>query len=132
MAVDLAAYGQTGLPAYADAVVDAIGPETFTYRELVTTIGRAIGCERPVIGVPPAIGLMMSRLVGLFVRDVVVTREEIAGLMDNLLVTASPAAGRTALSAWVLEHRDALGRAYSSELARRRDRLSSYDALAGR
>ncbi len=129
---DLAALAVAHAQAPADVVVDAIGPETFTYRELVRTIGRAIGCERPVIGIPPALGLMMSRLVGLFVRDVVVTREEIAGLMDNLLVTASPPAGRTAFSAWVLQHRDALGRTYASELARRRDRISSYDALTGR
>jgi NADH dehydrogenase len=115
-----------------DAVVDAIGPETFTYRDLVARIGSAIGCHRPVVSIPPALGLAFSRVLGTFLDDVIVTREEIAGLMRNLLVTNSPAAGRTALSAWVREHADTLGRRYSSELARRRDRLGSYEALRGR
>lgn len=126
---DLAALAVEQAQASADVVVDAIGPETFTYRELVALVGRALGCERPVIGIPPSLGFMMSRLVGLFVGDIVVTREEIAGLMENLLVTTSPPAGHTALSAWVQDHRETLGRAYSSELARRRDRTSSYEGL---
>ena len=115
----------------ADVVVDAIGPETFTYRELVALIARAIGRRRRVVSMPPALGLFFSRAVGTLVGDVVVTREEIAGLMRNLLVTDSPPAGRTALSAWVGEHADSLGRRYSSELARRRNRRSSYEALRG-
>jgi hypothetical protein len=75
------------------------------------------------------LGLAFARLVGLFVGDVVVTPEEVAGLMQNLLVTASPPAGQTALSRWVREHGDTLGRRYSSELARRRDRHRSYEDL---
>jgi len=113
----------------ADVVIDAIGPETFTYHDLVALIGNAIDRERPIVSIPPALGLMVSRIVGALVGDVVVTREEIAGLMQNLLVTSSPPAGHTALSVWVREHRETLGRSYSSELARRRDRTASYEAL---
>jgi uncharacterized protein YbjT (DUF2867 family) len=112
-----------------DVVRDAIGPETFTYRELIKVIGGAIGRRRPVVGLPPGLALAFARLVGQLVGDVVVTPEEVAGLMQNLLVTASPPAGRTALSAWVREHGESLGRRYSSELARRRDRRKSYDEL---
>jgi NADH dehydrogenase len=65
----------------------------------------------------------------MVVGDVVVTPEEVAGLMQNLLVTSSPPAGHTALSQWVLQHRESLGRRYSSELARRRDRHKTYDDL---
>ena len=113
----------------ADVVIDAIGPETFTYHDLVALIGNAIDRERPIVSIPPALGLMVSRIVGALVGDVVVTREEIAGLMQKLLVTSSPPAGHTALSVWVREHRETLGRSYSSELARRRDRTASYEAL---
>lgn len=110
-------------------VRDAIGPETFTYRELVSAIGDAIGRRRPIVSIPPGLGVALGRLVGMVVGDVVVTPEEVAGLMQNLLVTDSPAAGHTALSQWVLQHRDGLGRSYSSELARRRDRQKSYEEL---
>lgn len=126
---DLAELAVNETRASADVLIDAVGPETFTYRELVTLIGNAIRRERPIVSIPPALGLMVSRLVGALVGDVVVTREEIAGLMQNLLVTSSPPAGHTALSAWVREHHETLGRSYSSELARRRDRTSSYEAL---
>jgi NADH dehydrogenase len=112
-------------------VRDAIGPETFTYRELVSVIGAAIGCQRPVVSIPPALGVAVGRLVGLVVGDVVVTAEEVAGLMQNLLVTSSPPAGNTALSQWIGENREALGRRYSSELARRRDRQRTYEQLRG-
>jgi uncharacterized protein YbjT (DUF2867 family) len=126
---DLAALAVEAAASSENVVQDAIGPETFTYRELVSVVGNAIGRRRPVVGLPPGLALAFARLVGLFVDDVVVTPEEIAGLMQNLLVTASPAAGRTALSAWVREHAESLGRRYSSELARRRDREKSYEEL---
>ena len=60
------------------------------------------------------------------VRDVLLTRDEIAGLMANLLVTNSPPAGTTKLSEWAREHAADLGRRYASELGRRGNRSASY------
>ncbi|MFC1705787.1 hypothetical protein ACFL59_03080 [Planctomycetota bacterium] len=71
----------------------------------------------------------MGRLVGRFVGDVVITPEEIAGLMQNRLFTDSPPVGKTSLTHWMGERADSLGRCYSSELARRRDRRKSYESL---
>jgi NADH dehydrogenase len=56
--------------------------------------------------------------VGLFVRDVVLTRDEVRGLMENTLVTDSPPVGTTKLSAWARENAAWLGSRYHSELAR--------------
>ncbi len=109
-----------------NVIVDAIGPETFTYRELAATIGRLIGKPRPIIGVPPWLGYSVGRAVGALVGDVVVTREEIEGLMADLLHVDSPPTGTTALTDWVRTHADTLGRRYTSELARRKDRASAY------
>ena len=128
---DLAQLAVDAAASAEDVVRDAIGPETFTYRELVAVIGDAINRRRPVVSIPPSLGVAIGRVVGMVVNDVVVTPEEVAGLMQNLLVTESPAAGRTALSQWVVQHHDSLGRRYSSELARRRDRQKSYDELRG-
>src|SRR5660397_151672 len=111
------------------AVIDAVGPETFTYRDLVATIGYAIGKKRRIIEIPPSVGLAVGRLVGRIVGDVVITQEEIEGLMQDLLVTASPPTGTTRLSQWLSENAHSLGRSYSSELARRRDRGASYENL---
>ncbi len=126
---DLARLAVEAADSSQDFVVDAIGPETFTYRELVSLIGRALGKQRPIVGLPPRLALAFGRVLGRLVGDVIITPEEVAGLMQDLLVTDSPPAGDTALSRWVIENRDSLGRRYSSELARRRDRQRSYEAL---
>jgi len=107
-------------------VIEAIGPETFTYRELIARVGRALGVKRPIIPVPPGLGYWSCRLVGLFVGDVVITREEIRGLMQGRLYVDAPPLGTTKLTEWIDRRRDTLGRHYTSELARRTDRVSEY------
>lgn len=107
-------------------VIDAIGPETFTYRELVRTIGDIIGKKRPIISVPPSLGLFVGSILGKCVGDVMITREEIKGLMADLLHVDSPPAGTTRLTDWIREHADTLGKRYTSELARRKDRTKEY------
>ena len=123
---DLAALAVQQGGATDNLTLDAIGPETFTYRDLVTTIGRLIGAPRPVIGVPPAAGYWVGRAVGALMGDVTITREEIAGLMTDLLYVDSPPTGVTRLSGWVADHAATLGRHYTSELARRQDRVGAY------
>ena len=111
-----------------DVIVDAIGPETFSYRELAETIARLIGVRRPIVKVPPWLGYAAARLIGAFVGDVMLTHEEIDGLMAGLLCTQSPPAGSTRLTEWISAHAEGLGRHYTSELARRRDRQSAYQS----
>lgn len=106
--------------------IDAIGPETFTYRELVQVIRQALGLKRPIISVPPELGYFAGRLLGLLVGDVVITREEIRGLMEGRLSVDGASVGQTKLSEWVCQNRETLGRRYTSELARRRDRVAAY------
>lgn len=110
-----------------NVVIDAIGPETFTYRELVTTIARILGIRRRLIlSVPPTVGYYAGIVLGKLMGDVLITWEEILGLTDNLLYVDSPPAGSTKLTDWVAEHAETLGRRYASELARRRDRALDY------
>ncbi len=109
-----------------DIVINAIGPETFTYKGLIKTIGDIIGKKRPIISVPPAVGYIAGILIGKLVGDVMITRDEITGLMNGLLYVDSPPVGKTKLTEWIKEHRDSLGRRYTSELARRNDRQSEY------
>ncbi|MBI2821102.1 MAG: NAD(P)H-binding protein [Acidobacteria bacterium] len=109
-----------------NVIINAIGPETFTYRELVATISRLIGVRRPIISVHPRIGYWTGRMISTLVGDVMITREEIDGLTANLLYVDSPPAGTTKLSEWIRENATTLGRHYTSELIRRTDRLSAY------
>ncbi|WP_420643503.1 SDR family oxidoreductase [Candidatus Leptofilum sp.] len=107
-------------------IINAIGPETFTYRELVQTVGTIIGKKRPILSIPPALGFVMSQIVGKIVGDVLVTREEIDGLMADLLHVQTPPTGKTRLTEWATKHADTLGKKYTSELARRRNRQVAY------
>jgi NADH dehydrogenase len=108
--------------------IDAIGPETFTYRELVKVIGETIGMKRPVISVPPTVGYLAGWILGKFVGDVMITFEEIKGLMADLLHVDSPSTGTTRLTDWIRDHADSLGREYTSELARRKDTTEEYQS----
>lgn len=105
---------------------NAVGPETFTYRELIQTLGRIIGRERPIISMPPALGFWAGQIVGRLVDDVLITREEIEGLMADLLHVDSPATATTRLTNWAHQYASTLGHAYTSELARRRNRQAAY------
>lgn len=100
-------------------VTDAIGPESFTFRHLVERLGRIISCPRPVVGIPPWLGQLTGTIMGLAKHDVVITREEIGGLMAGLLAVDSPPVGRIKLTDWATEHRTTLGVHYASELSRR-------------
>ena len=112
-----------------NVIIDAIGPETFTYRELAQEIGKAIGKRRPIIPVPPIKGYLLGKFVGMLQRDVTITYDEIRGLMADLLYTNSLPTGKTKLSAWLKDNAASVGLRYSSELKRRGAGVNSYDKL---
>ena len=99
-------------------VLDAVGPETFTFKELVHQIRKTTGGRAVVVSLPPPMVLTSATLIGLALRDVVLTREEIDGLMSGHLVSNEPPTAATRLTDWLRDHRDTLGRHYASELAR--------------
>ena len=125
---DLAALAVEQGKRRENVIIDAIGPETFTYRDLARAIGEIIGVRRPIISVPPALGYAVGWVIGKLVGDVLITWPEVKGLMADLLCTDSPPAGTTRLTEWMRENRDRLGVRYASELARRRDRIKAYGA----
>ena len=96
---------------------------------VVAGLGDIIGCRRPIVSVPPVLGWVTASIMGLVLRDVVLTRDEIGGLMAGLLATDAPPAGTTRLTDWARAHADSLGQRYFSELARRRNRSEEYAKL---
>ena len=100
-------------------LINAIGPETFTYQALVEAVGKAIGKRRRILHVSPGLGYAVSRMIGWFVGDIFITREEIRGLMEGLLYVDAPPAGNTRLTEWIRANAETLGRSYASELGRR-------------
>jgi len=103
-----------------NATIDAIGPETFTYRSLVEAIAGAMKVRRPIVPMPPRTALALVWALSKLLGDQIVTREEMWAMMDGLLCTSSPAAGTTRLTDWLSIHGDQLGHKYMSETAHRR------------
>ena len=99
-------------------VLDAAGPEILSYRQLVDLVRGAIGSRALVLPMPGPVVLATARLLGLVVRDVVLTADEIRELTSSLLTSGQPPLGTIRVSDWVREHAGSLGRRWSSELAR--------------
>lgn len=102
-----------------DVVQDTVGPDTFTFRDYVRTIGEAIGAPRPIVSVPEWLGVWAARTIGFVKNDVLLTREEIRGLRRENLYTGSEPVGTTAFADWIEQHADTLGTDYRHELGRR-------------
>jgi len=112
-----------------DTCVDAVGPEGFAYVELVRTIAGIIGVKRPIVRVPPTLGYLVARGLNPLVHDVIITREEIKGLMRGLLDSDAPVSAPTRLTDWAAQRREQLGRRYASEVGRRVRRSETYEAI---
>ncbi len=111
-----AALGQTDRPS---EVLDAVGPEAFTYRELAELLRGILGARCAIAGMPTGLALGSVRLLGRVLGDVTLTREEVGALMDDLLVSDRRPTGTTLLSEWAAAHAPELGRCYHCELDRR-------------
>jgi NADH dehydrogenase len=102
----------------AGTTVDAIGPDTFTFQEFVALIARKIGRDPKMVRVPPSLGVFAGQFLGIFLRDVLLTRNELQGLMDELLTSEQVPNGTTRFSDWLEMNKSTVGCAYSSEVAR--------------
>lgn len=101
-----------------NCILDAVGPDIFSYNELVDLIGAAIGVKPPILHLPPALALQLARLLGWRYQDVVITPDEYKGLSANLLVSDQPARTSARLGDWLRTNADVVGRRYASELRR--------------
>ena len=99
-------------------VMDAVGPEIFTFDELVRLIASKIHSRARVVHLRAGLALFLARLIGYAVRDVMITKDEIQGLMANLLVSKCPPTGQTRLSEWLNQNADNVGIKYISDLIR--------------
>ncbi|MBU0764159.1 MAG: NAD(P)H-binding protein [Bacteroidetes bacterium] len=118
---DLAALAvEQGKTDVGNEIINATGPETYTYLQLVKTIMAALGLQRRIIHISPGSGYLAGKIISSFVGDVVITRPEIEGLMSGLLCTDSPPACPTKFSEWIACNSKNTGTKYTGELARRK------------
>jgi uncharacterized protein YbjT (DUF2867 family) len=115
----------------SNQVINAVGPETFSFEELVRAIAGYVGRSPLLIDLAAPLAYAVTRLIGWFVGDTVLTWQEYQGLMADLLAPGGPSTGETRLSDWLSENRDVIGRAYASEVARHYAGLATSSKFRG-
>ena len=115
---DLAELATGAGRGHDNVIFDAVGPETYTFDQLVRLIAETVGSRARTVHLRPGLALLASKVLGLLVRDAMLTRDEVEGLMSNLLVSQEPATARTNLSVWLRQNAEHIGATYASELRR--------------
>jgi len=115
---DLARLAVTAGEVTETEVIDAVGPERPTFVELVQFIKAAVGSRSQVVRVPGSLIPPAARLLGLALRDTLLTSDEYQAMADGLADTDGPATGETSLTQWITDHKGTLGRTYANELDR--------------
>jgi NADH dehydrogenase len=115
---DLARICTEAASARENVVLDAAGPDTAAFGELVALVRRATGARVLIVNVPAPVMGLAARALGVFVRDVVLTREEIDGLMAGLLVSREPPPGKISVRRWLEDVGTSIGKRYANELQR--------------
>jgi uncharacterized protein YbjT (DUF2867 family) len=108
------------LGAHSKATVAVAGPRDWRFREMVGAIRAAVGSHAAIVPAPASVALAGLKIAGLFLRDVVLTRDEIKGLTDEYLCARAPLRRGDDFNAWLAQPgiADGMGRRYASELAR--------------
>ena len=115
---DLAELAADAVYKKENYVWDAVGPDEFNFKEMVRLIGKTTSANRLLIPLPPILALWAAQFMSIFVNDVMLTPEEVDGLMANLLISKEPPRCRTSLRNWLAENKATVGKQYASELAR--------------
>ncbi len=115
---DLAKLAVEAVYSKENYIWDAVGPDEFTFKEMVEVIGKNTNSQKPLISFPPRLALFAAQFMSLFVNDVMLTPEEVDGLMANLLVSKEAPRCKTSLKDWLRENKSTVGKTYASELAR--------------
>jgi nucleoside-diphosphate-sugar epimerase len=114
LCVKLGADRETKTPV----IIDAVGPQSLTFREMVDAVRAAVGSRAQVVSVPGPVLLSLSRALSAVLRDTLLTREEYKAMADGLADSAAASSGETVFTDWVAEHGAELGRSYANELDR--------------
>jgi NADH dehydrogenase len=115
---DLAALAVAAGGERTDTVVDAVGPERPTFLELVGLIREAVGSRSLIVRVPGFAVPALASLLGLVLRDVLLTADEFRAMAEGMADTDGPATGTISVNDWIRDHADTLGRSYANEIER--------------
>ena len=115
---DLADLAVTQGSSDENAILDAVGPETYAFNRLLRLLKNVLKSKTLILHLNPRLAYPLSRLPGYALRDIVLTWDEVEGLLANLLVSDQPPTGKTLLSEWLARNADWIGTRYMSEIAK--------------
>ncbi len=98
--------------------IDAAGPQTLRFSDLVRLVRSAVGARGPVLCVPAPVMVVAARSLGALLGDVVLTADEIRGLSAGLLVSHEPPRGSIRFGDWLTTHAPEIGARYANEVRR--------------
>ena len=98
--------------------LDAAGPDIVFYNEMVESIAIAVGKHPRFVHLSPETAIRATKLLGMFVKDIVLNEPELEGLMQELLVSHERPRGTRRFDNWLLSAAPTLGMRYASELDR--------------
>jgi uncharacterized protein YbjT (DUF2867 family) len=99
-----------------NTIADAVGPEIYTFEELLRLIGKLLGRKVRVLRVNPRMLEVIVKPLDWLTGDLVLQRWEIEGLSADVLVSKKPPLGWTLLSEWLSQNAGNVGEKYLSEL----------------
>jgi nucleoside-diphosphate-sugar epimerase len=101
-----------------NSIEDVAGPETFAFEELLRLIRHETGSRSLLLHAPSAAALLAAQALSPLLGDVLITRQEMEGLLAGVLVSHQPPLGQRRFSEWLHESAPWLGRRYLSEVGR--------------
>lgn len=110
---DLAALAVDLVSRSENLVINAVGPETFTFRALVTAVAQALGLHRLLLPAPALAGMLAGWVIGKIQHDIFLLPDEIRMMRAGLLRVETPPTGPTRLTDWMRDHARELGQAYA-------------------
>jgi NADH dehydrogenase len=115
---DVARLAARAAAANENMIVDAAGPEIFTFVELLEFLKKIANSRCLLVHVPAPLALGLSRMLGGLFGDLMLTKEELDALLENLLAVETEPTGTTRFSEWAKENAGLLGKNYVNELKR--------------
>ena len=98
----------------SDVVLDAAGPETLAFEELVRLVRDAVGSRSALVHAGPRTTRVLARSLGLCLRQTLLTADELGALGDDLLTSSDPPLGTRRLADWVTSSASTLGAGLAS------------------
>lgn len=115
---DLAGLVLHGAEGKANEILDAAGPEFYSFNELLKLLKKVSGSKSLLVHMPVPIALVLAKLVSLVLGDIMLTKDELTAFMEERIMTGLPALGKSRFSEWAQAHKETLGKHYVNELKR--------------